>query len=295
MAFETGRTFSPKVKNPRSTATGLIQFMEMTANHYGVTTSQLAEMTAEKQFDYVWLYFRDAIKAYGLLTSLADTYMAILNPVAIGKPDDYSMWVLGSSQYAVNTGLDLNKDHQITKGEAAAQVGKLLIEGSGPNNTADIALGAPAPVTKPKESWLMSLVSSAFHFIFDHAFAAAARSAATADPASAQAGITAIQTIPMPDRGSPNSTAGLASGPIGDLENALNEVVMNFVKATVDQLPVVGGVAEVTGLDQKAADAAKALLVLGEQHALTYLSALFSGHHLAVIAVTRGSNAGKAS
>lgn len=149
----------------------------------------------------------------------------------------------------------------------------------------------PAP---SKEPTLMSLISSAFRFVFDHTFAAAARAAATADPTSASAGIKAVQSTPMPDSGSPFSTAGLASGPIGDLENDLNNTVMNFVKATVDQLPVVGGVAEVTGLDQKAADAAKALLVLGEQHALTYLSALFSGHHLAINAVTQGSNSGAA-
>lgn len=142
------------------------------------------------------------------------------------------------------------------------------------------------PVSQPKGISVMSLISSAFHFVFDHAFAGAARMAATANPNTVQAGIDAVKANPMPMDGSANSPAGVASGPIADLENALNELVSNFVKTTVDQLPAVGGVAEMTGLDQKAADAAKALLVLGEQHALTYLSALFSGHHAAVDAVT---------
>lgn len=136
MAFESGRSFSPSVKNPGSSATGLIQFMEATAKHYGTTTAALGLMTAEKQFDFVWLYFRDAIRAHGPITRLADCYMAILNPVAMGKPDAYAMWVQGSSAYAANAGLDANKDHTITKAEAAAHVAALLAEGLKPENCA---------------------------------------------------------------------------------------------------------------------------------------------------------------
>lgn len=294
MAFETGRTFSPSVKNPHSSATGLIQFMAATAQAYKVTTAQLAAMTAEKQFDYVWLYFRDVIKVRGPIKSLADCYMVILNPVAVGKPLAYAMWVSGSSAYTANAGLDTDKDHRITKAEAAARVGALLIEGMGPTNAADIVVGEPAatpvqPAPKPKES-IMSLVSSAFHFVFDHAFASAARTAATADPVAAAVGIEVIKNLPMPVDGSANSVAGVASGAIGELENALNEVVSEFVKKTIDQLPVVGALADATGLDQKAADACKAMLVLAEQHALTYVSALFSGHHVAINSVTAASS-----
>lgn len=286
MKFESG--LNPAAKNTHSSATGLIQFMEATANHYGVTTAQLVVMTAEKQFDYVWLYFRDAIKAHGPVKNLADCYMAILDPIAMGKTDDYVLWLNGTSAYAVNAGLDANKDHKITKAEAAARVGAMLIEGMSVLNAADIETAQPAP--EPKRT-IMDLISTAFKFVFDHTFAAAARSAATADPNAVASGIAAVKANPMPDEGSPNSPAGVASGPIGDLENAANDLVANFVKATVDQLPAVGGVAEVTGLDQKAADAAKALLVLGEQHLLTYISALFSGHHAAVDAVTTKGSA----
>lgn len=129
MAFETGRTFSPKVKNPGSSATGLIQFMSATAQGLGTTTAALAAMTAEKQLDYVWLYFRDRIKERGPITRLSDCYMAILNPAAMGKPDVTTMWVKGSQAYAVNAGLDANKDHVITKAEAAAKVAAMLAEG----------------------------------------------------------------------------------------------------------------------------------------------------------------------
>jgi hypothetical protein len=136
MAFETGRTFSPSIRNPKSTATGLIQFMAATAAEYGVTTDQLAAMTAESQIDYVWKYFRDRIRQHGPIRRLTDCYMAILNPAAMGKPDDWPMWVAGSSQYAANAGLDANKDHTITKAEAGARVAAVLAEGLHPENVA---------------------------------------------------------------------------------------------------------------------------------------------------------------
>jgi hypothetical protein len=251
--------------------------MEAVAKSYKTTTSALALMSAEKQFDYVWLYFRDAIKAHGPITSLADCYMAILDPVAIGKSMDYPLWISGQSAYAVNAGLDANKDHKITKAEAVARVNAKLIEGLGPTNAADITL---------EEAPTMSKLTDAFHFVFDHTFAQAARQAATVNPDSAAAGIAVVTQTPMPAQGSPNSPAGVANPLIKQLEDDINNLVGNFVKSAVDQLPVVGGVAEMTGLDQKAADAAKALLVLGEQHALTYLSAIFSGHHVAINSVT---------
>lgn len=136
MAFETSRTFSPKIKNPNSSATGLIQFMETTAQEFRTSTLALASMSAEDQLDYVWLYFRNRIREHGPITRLTDCYMAILNPAAMGKPDSFPMWVSGSRQYAVNSGLDTNKDHQITKAEAGAKIAAILAEGLRPENAA---------------------------------------------------------------------------------------------------------------------------------------------------------------
>ena len=136
MAFETGRTFSPKVKNPGSSATGLIQFMNATAAELETTTAALASMTAEDQLNYVWKYFSKRIAAKGPITRLADCYMAILNPAAMGLPDASVMWVQGSSAYAVNAGLDANGDHAITKAETAARVAAMLAEGLAQGNIA---------------------------------------------------------------------------------------------------------------------------------------------------------------
>lgn len=134
MAFETGVTFSPSKKNPASSATGLIQFMEATARNLGTTTAALAQMTAVKQLSYVYKYFR----AFGPDLSdwdLADTYMAILLPSMIGKPLDAEMnWSQGA--YRVNKGLDTDKDGKVTKREAYRKVLQMYELGSQPENMA---------------------------------------------------------------------------------------------------------------------------------------------------------------
>ncbi len=133
MAFETGRRFTADVRNPRSSATGLIQFMDATAKVLGTTTQALAAMTAEDQLNYVYKYFRPY---QGRLLGLSDLYMAILWPRAVGANDDEPIFVQGTSAYAVNAGLDLNKDHIVTKAEAAAKVADLRVEGMLPENAA---------------------------------------------------------------------------------------------------------------------------------------------------------------
>ena len=120
MAFETGLTFSPSVKNPRSSATGLIQFMSFTAKKLGTSTRALSKMTALEQLDYVEKYFRPW---KGRLRSIEDVYMAILWPKAIGRSPDYPLWDRDTSRaYRVNAGLDIDKDGRVTKREAASKV-----------------------------------------------------------------------------------------------------------------------------------------------------------------------------
>ena len=119
MAFETGRTFSPKVKNPSSSATGLIQFMADTAVGLGTTTAKLATMTALKQLDFVEKYLKPHT---GDMKTVSDIYMAVLRPVSVGKPEGEVLFKKGSKAYKVNKGLDINKDGRITKAEAAAKV-----------------------------------------------------------------------------------------------------------------------------------------------------------------------------
>lgn len=123
MGYETGYTFDPSERNPRSTATGLIQFLEGTAQELGTTTARLSRMTAVEQLDFVEKYYQ---QYQGRIRNLGDAYLAVLWPAAIGKPDSYIMWQQSTgsyqAQYAANSGLDVNRDGNITRGEAVAAV-----------------------------------------------------------------------------------------------------------------------------------------------------------------------------
>lgn len=124
MAFETGRTFSPSIHNAAgSGAVGLIQFMGPTAAGLGTHTSVLAGMGAVQQLDYVERYFA---AQRGILRSLEDVYMAILFPVAVGKPDTFVLFKKGTIQYTQNAGLDSDQDGVVTKFEATSGVRALL-------------------------------------------------------------------------------------------------------------------------------------------------------------------------
>lgn len=128
MAFESGETFSPSIKNAAgSGATGLIQFMPDTAHGLGTTVDELARMTAVQQLDYVQKYFRPWAPR---VHTLADMYMSILMPKYVGKPDNITIFSSGE-QYRQNSGLDSNHDGVVTKSEAAGKVTAKLTKGLG--------------------------------------------------------------------------------------------------------------------------------------------------------------------
>lgn len=138
IAWESGRSFRPDVKNMAgSGATGLIQFMPATAKGLGTSCAALAKMTAEEQLEYVADYFSPW---NGRLKTLADLYMAILWPAAIGKPDSFVLFdktdQVHPARYRQNAGLDVDRDGRVTKQEAAAKVLALLPEGLNPLNAA---------------------------------------------------------------------------------------------------------------------------------------------------------------
>ena len=126
MAFETGESFSPSIRNKQSGATGLIQFMPSTAIGLGTTTDKLAAMSAVNQLDFVRKYLKPFKNK---MNTVSDVYMTILFPVAVGKPEAFVLFKKPSKQYNQNSGLDANKDGQVTKGEAAAKVQAKLVKG----------------------------------------------------------------------------------------------------------------------------------------------------------------------
>lgn len=131
MAFETGETFSPSIRNAAgSGAIGLIQFMPSTCAAYGVTVAHMAVLTAVEQLDYVERYF---MAWNGRLKTLGDVYGAILWPGMIGKPDSLPIFHRDDPNhpklYVQNRGLDYNSDGEITKAEIVQRIQDKLRRG----------------------------------------------------------------------------------------------------------------------------------------------------------------------
>jgi hypothetical protein len=120
MAFETGRTFDPGLRNSIG-ATGLIQFIRPTARALGTTTDELAAMSRVEQMDWVELYFKKGPVAKLSAPTIEDLYMAILWPAAVGKGKDYVLFATPTLAYQQNAGLDINKDGNVTAEEAAGK------------------------------------------------------------------------------------------------------------------------------------------------------------------------------
>lgn len=134
MAFETGETFSPSIKNGAGAPYyGLIQFGAAAAKDVGTTTARLVKMSAEEQLEYVYKFFKPYT---GKIKTTSDVYARILWPAAVGKPEDYVIFSekKPSKAYIQNRGLDANRDGLITKAECAAKVEQKLVLGLHPRN-----------------------------------------------------------------------------------------------------------------------------------------------------------------
>jgi hypothetical protein len=115
--------FNPAARNglPGQTATGLLQFIESTAQSMGTTTGAIRQMSPVEQLRLVEKYltpFR------GRLNSLADVYLTVFRGFIIEGGDTSVVAPLGKSNkelriYSLNRWLDFNGDGKITKGELA--------------------------------------------------------------------------------------------------------------------------------------------------------------------------------
>ena len=115
--------FNPTARNglPGQTASGLLQFIESTAQRLGTTTEAIRRMDPVEQLRLVEKYltpFR------GRLNSLADVYLAVFRGFIIEGGDTSVVAPLGKSNkerriYSLNRWLDFNGDGRITKGELA--------------------------------------------------------------------------------------------------------------------------------------------------------------------------------
>jgi hypothetical protein len=107
-------TLNPAAVNPKSGASGLIQFMPATATGLGTTTENIRKMDSVAQLDLVKRFYAPYRYALNDYPSL---YLATFFPVALGKSDT---WVLKSDTISAsrvalqNPIIDLNGDQQIT-------------------------------------------------------------------------------------------------------------------------------------------------------------------------------------
>lgn len=128
IAFETGESFSPQAANPLSGAIGLIQFTptgyeSIRGREYSY--KELSLMTFEQQLLGPVVDYIRANRGAGQ-QGLADLYMCVLAPAAVGKPDDFVLYRSPKKSYTQNKGLDKGGKGYITKADAAQQVLKKL-------------------------------------------------------------------------------------------------------------------------------------------------------------------------
>ncbi|MDP5172648.1 MAG: transglycosylase SLT domain-containing protein [Bacteroidia bacterium] len=118
--------FDASVENLKgSGATGLIQFMDGTAQEMNISLERLARMNHLQQLEYVYLYLQTVRERYGDYQDLTDLYLAVLYPKARGQRNGYTLYAKPSKQYAQNSGLDENKDGRVTVGDIEQRMMRL--------------------------------------------------------------------------------------------------------------------------------------------------------------------------
>jgi len=115
---------NPHAVNPKSAATGLIQFMPKTAQGLGITTAQLKTMTAEQQLPYVEKYLANTKRRAGFGSneplSAGQLYALVFMP---SKAKQGVMCAAGTKAYSWNKGLDKNHDGIISINELGKRIG----------------------------------------------------------------------------------------------------------------------------------------------------------------------------
>lgn len=120
---ETAGSFDHTIRNPKGSATGLIQFTEETAKGLGTTTEALAKMTPQEQLTYVEKYLAPKLKNIENPTK-EDIYMAVAAPAFLGKPDGTVVYKKGSKAWDANQGWRPKSGGDITVGSIGDFINK---------------------------------------------------------------------------------------------------------------------------------------------------------------------------
>ncbi|WP_080948279.1 coiled-coil domain-containing protein [Moraxella bovoculi] len=140
ISFETSGTFSTSIKNPKSSATGLIQFMEdadgtshknsKNWDYYGMSRAQFGALSAMEQMQYVVKFFKG--KGLKAGASLGEVYDAVTG----------TGYRKGTQAYELNRVWDTNKNGVIEKGESVKSGAfKNHIKNFFPNGVSAIDIG----------------------------------------------------------------------------------------------------------------------------------------------------------
>lgn len=118
-------------KNPKGSATGLIQFMPATAKMLGTTTDELRRMSPTQQLDYVEKFFQQVKKTYGFegkKLSGADLYALVFMPARANR--EVLTSASDGKSYSMNKGLDKDGDGRITKADLQRRVASCYVDES---------------------------------------------------------------------------------------------------------------------------------------------------------------------
>tara|TARA_Y100000385_G_scaffold220996_1_gene230616 strand:+ start:2083 stop:4074 length:1992 start_codon:yes stop_codon:yes gene_type:complete len=119
MASESG--LDPRIVNPKSGATGLIQFTPATARGLGTTTSDLLGMTRAQQMKYVEKFFDQAKLPKG--ATAGQLYATVIAPAYASKDPSTPLYTRADGKkYIDNAPLDANNDGTITVGEMGGRL-----------------------------------------------------------------------------------------------------------------------------------------------------------------------------
>lgn len=105
----------PNAVNPKSNATGIIQWMPSTAKYLGTSVDNLKQMSIVEQLYYVEKYLHKVTSNYNI-NSYENLYLSVFYPKALGKSDNY---IIGNNDKVVaqNKTVDFDNDGIITKND----------------------------------------------------------------------------------------------------------------------------------------------------------------------------------
>lgn len=105
---------NPKARNPKGSASGLIQFLDSTAHSLGTSIGAIRQMNGVEQLEYVYKYYKPYANQ---MTCPEDVYLVTFMPGYFKDRNNGSKVIATGSAVAANKIMDLNQDGQIRMDE----------------------------------------------------------------------------------------------------------------------------------------------------------------------------------